>query len=194
MTKPLKIILASTSNCRKNLLQQINLDFQIIEPKVKENNTIQNPGERVKINAVLKASSVAENLGKSIVLAADTVVAIDGEILGKPRNGNEAKEMLRTISGKTHDVYTGIALIDLESCKKEVKFEMTSVTIKNMSKKEIDAYVRSGESKNKAGAYSAQGLGAVFIERVEGCFYNVEGLPLSLLFDMLKRFGYTLLQ
>jgi septum formation protein len=194
MVQPLKIILASTSTCRKNLLKQIKLDFQIIDPNVKENNIIRNPSKRVKTNAVLKASSVDENLEKTLVLAADTIVVIDGKILGKPRDDNEAKEMLRTLSGRTHNVYTGIALIDLESGKKEVKYEMTCVTIKNLSEKEIEAYIRSGESKNRAGAYSAQGLGAVFIERVEGCFFNVEGLPVSLFYDMLKSFGYTHLQ
>jgi septum formation protein len=191
MTQTFKIILASASPQRKRLLEQIDMNFRIIRPSVKENKDIKDPIMRVKTNALMKAANVAENLNDGLVIGVDTVVVIDNQILGKPNDMREAYEMIHALSARTHLVYSGIAIINSKDGIIEVDHEETSVTMRTIKNNEILAYVKSGEPLNKAGAYAAQGLGALLIKRIDGCFFNIVGLPISLLSVLLKRFGYS---
>lgn len=191
MLQTFKIILASASPQRKKLLEQISMNFQIIPPSIKENKNIKDPIARVKTNALMKATNVAEKLTEGLVIGVDTVVVLDDQILGKPKDDTEAYEMIKKLSARTHLVYSGIAIINSENNVFEFEHEVTSVTMRPITNNEIIAYVKSREPHNKAGAYAAQGLGALLIKHIDGCFFNIVGLPLSLLFILLKRFGYS---
>jgi len=187
-----KIVLASTSPRRIELLRQLGLDFECFDPGNSENSTQTDPVERVKENAEKKATSALEHHKYRIVIAADTIVLIDGVILEKPKDRGDAVKMLSTLSGRTHKVLTAIAVVDSATGKRAVAVEETLVKIKELTREEIESYVDSGEPLDKAGAYAAQGLGAVMVERIDGCFYNVVGLPLSRLHSVLLGFGIDL--
>jgi septum formation protein len=152
------------------------------------------PAELVEILAERKAAAVARNLHDGIVLGADTVVVWQGQVLGKPLSEEEAFSMLVKLQGSTHDVYTGVALIDVRSGKILVEHEKTRVVFRIMEEEEIRRYVASGEPLDKAGAYGVQGLAAIFIKKIEGCHTNVVGLPLARLSVMLKAIGYNVLK
>ncbi|NLT95615.1 MAG: septum formation inhibitor Maf [Clostridia bacterium] len=184
------IVLASGSPRRAELLRQINLPFSIMVSDIDENNVeMVEPKEWVQLLASAKARDIAARLGKGLVIGADTVVVLDNKVLGKPRDTKEAIEMLEFLSGRTHQVMTGIALVDAEKGKKLTDVEITQVKFRELSKKEIEAYVASGEPMDKAGAYGIQGLGAVLVEGISGCYFNVVGLPLNRLVQCLKNFG-----
>jgi len=146
---------------------------------------------RVRENALSKAQAVSINEPNKLVVAADTIVVLGDRILEKPRTKEEAKEMLRILSGKIHIVISAIALVNNVTGLTDVRTEETRVEMKSLDEEEIEAYVNTEEPMDKAGAYAAQGIGAVMIERVEGSFYNVVGLPLNLLHTMLKEAGYN---
>jgi septum formation protein len=186
----LKIVLASTSPRRISLLRQIGMRFTVVAPVEDEASTNPDPKERVMENALAKARSVLGNVEEGLVVGADTVVYIDERILGKPSSDDEARRMMETLSGRVHRVFTGLAVIDTESGREEVSCEETQVHLMKLSDEEIGRYVESGEPMGKAGAYAIQGLGAVFVDRVVGCFHNVVGLPLSLLWKMVSGMGY----
>jgi septum formation protein len=189
------LILASSSPRRAELLKQIGLDFQIMVCNVDETLPPgMSPPELVEFLAERKAMEVARNLHDGIVLGADTVVVRQGQVLGKPRSEEEAFSMLLKLQGSTHDVYTGVALIDVRSGRKLVEHEKTRVFFRTMEEEEIRRYVASGEPLDKAGAYGVQGLAAIFINKLEGCYTNVVGLPLARLSVMLKAFGYNVLK
>jgi septum formation protein len=185
----LKIVLASTSPRRISLLRQIGIRFAVISPVEDESSTNPDPGERVMENALAKARSVLGD-AEGLVVGADTVVYIDERVLGKPSSEDEARRMMETLSGRVHRVFTGLALIDSESGREEVRCEETRVHLMKLSDEEIGRYVETGEPMGKAGAYAIQGLGAVFVDDVAGCFHNVVGLPLSLLWKMIRGMGY----
>ena len=188
------LILASSSPRRAELLKQIGLNFQIMVCDVDETPLPgMSPPELVEILAERKAAAVARNLHDGIVLGADTVVVWHGQVLGKPRSEEEAFGMLVKLQGSAHDVYTGVALIDVSSGKILVGHEKTRVFFRTMEEEEIRRYVASGEPLDKAGAYGVQGLAAIFINRLEGCYTNVVGLPLARLSVMLKAVGYNVL-
>lgn len=194
-----KIILASASPRRKELLKQICLEFSVVIPDIDETNTMNlSAGELVKHLAYEKALNVAdkvsENMGieSKIVIGADTVVVKDG-ILGKPMDRDEAFKMLKTLQGHWHDVITGLAVLDTVTNKCFKVFETTHVKMKMLSDYKINAYIDSGESLDKAGAYGIQGLGAVLVEKIEGCYFNVVGLPLARLSDVLGNFDVEVL-
>ncbi len=189
----MKIILASGSPRRKELLGMLGAEFDIC-PAVGEENVKSGlgPKETVRSLARAKASEVSEKFdGDTLIIAADTVVSLDNEILGKPHSEAEAKEMLRKLSGAVHKVYTGLCLVhgDEMLCGAEE----TSVRFKTLTEHEIDAYVATGEPLDKAGAYGIQGKASIFIEGIDGDYYNVMGLPLCRLDRMLKVMGVTLL-
>jgi len=184
-----KIVLASTSPRRISLLRQIGMRFTVVAPVEDETSTNPDPKERVMENALAKARSVLGNV-EGLIVGADTVVYIDERILGKPSSDDEAHRMMETLSGRVHRVFTGLAVIDAESGREEVSCEETQVHMMKLSNEEISRYVESGESIGKAGAYAIQGLGAVFVDRVVGCFHNVVGLPLSLLWKMMRDMGH----
>ena len=174
------IILASKSPRRADLLKQIGLPFQVCPSEVKEPKIIHvSPTIAVQELALTKARTVAAKFDVGLVIGADTVVVIDGEPIGKPENDAHAIEILTRLSGNPHEVITGVALIDIERKNEVVWTEKTTVHFRRLRQSEILAYVRSGESSDKAGAYGIQGKAGAFVERIEGCYFNVVGLPLS---------------
>jgi septum formation protein len=189
------LILASSSPRRAELLKQIGLSFQIKACSVDESPLPGlSPPELVELLAKRKAAAAARKLNDGIVIGADTVVVWQGQVLGKPRNGDEAFEMLLKLQGCSHEVYTGVALIDVSSGKALVQHEKTRVFFSPLDEREIRLYMNSGEPFDKAGAYGVQGLAAVFITKIEGCYTNVVGLPLARLTSMLKQLGYKVFE
>ncbi len=185
-----KIILASSSPRRKELLEKIGLKFEVEPGDCAEIvDTDLEPHEMVRKLSLEKAEAVARKHRNVVVIAADTVVLIDGKILGKPKSPTEAKKMLRALSGKSHVVITGFTIIDTAKKRVLSKAVETKVYIRELNPEEIDAYVKSGEPLDKAGAYGIQGLGSVLVEKIEGDYFNVVGLPLRALSEGLKEFG-----
>jgi septum formation protein len=184
------LILASQSPRRKILLKQIGLKFRVIPSHVSEVlSPNQSPGDNAKRIAINKASEVAARLQKGIVIGADTIVVLDHNVLGKPTSKDDAKRMLKLLSGREHSVYTGFALIDVESKKHVAGVEETKVRFRKLDEKEIVSYIDSGSPMDKAGSYGIQDdFGAVFVEKLNGCFYNVVGFPLARFYSTLQRF------
>lgn len=149
------------------------------------------PEQRVLELSSRKAEEVAARVAEGLVLGADTIVLLDGEILGKPADGTEAKRMLSRLSGRMHQVLTGLTLIDVATGTELSELERTKVKIRTLSAQEIEDYVRTGEPLDKAGAYGIQGQGAALVEGIEGCFYNVVGLPLAKLAKLLTKLGLS---
>lgn len=183
------LILASGSPRRRQLLEQIGLTFAVRSSDVDESvSPGLTPAQVVESLSARKGEAVAaEAVPGDLVLSADTVVALDGAILGKPRDRAEAEAMLTALSGRTHQVYTGVTL--LQDGRRLTEHEVTAVTFRPLSPEEIAAYVSTGEPMDKAGAYGIQGLGALLVERLEGDYFNVMGLPLCRLGEMLAQFG-----
>jgi septum formation protein len=182
-------VLASASERRKELLTRLCEEFRVIESFFPEEKVVFNGNleEYVKELSLGKAKYVADNLDtEDIIIAADTIVAIGDLILGKPKDKDDAYNMLKSLSGKVHNVYTGVAVLDLRSKKIISEAVCTKVKFSHLSDDEILSYVDSGDPLDKAGAYGIQGRGGVFVERIEGCYYNVVGLPLNKLDKMLK--------
>lgn len=187
------IVLASNSPRRKELLQQIGCKFICRPSECKELTAIDepNPQKLVSQNAILKATaSIDPSCPQEIILGSDTVVALDNVIYGKPKNNDDAYNMLKNLSGKTHQVYTGIALIKNQEIFSDVC--ITEVTMKELSDKEIWDYISTKEPLDKAGSYAIQGLASVFIEKINGCYFNVVGLPLNALYTLCKQIGIQL--
>ena len=189
----MSIVLASASPRRRELLEMMGLEFEIIPAKDEADADGLSPSEAVAKIALGKALSVAENRAEEdLIIAADTLVCLDGELLGKPKNEKEAYEMLKKLSGKEHQVYTGVAVS--QGGQASSGAEMTKVRFCEMTDEDIFAYIATKEPMDKAGAYGIQGKGAVFIEGIEGDYFNVMGLPLRRLNLMLKEFGFSLLR
>jgi septum formation protein len=188
------LILASRSPRRKILLKQIGMKFRVITSNVAEIiSTRQSPGENAQRIALEKAVDVAAQLRKGIVIGADTIVVLDHHVLGKPESKEDARRMLKLLSGREHSVFTGFALVDVESKKHVAGVEETKVRFRKLEKQEIIAYVNSGSPMDKAGSYGIQDdFGAVFVEKVNGCFYNVVGFPLARFYSTLQRFAVEL--
>jgi len=184
-----QIILASASPRRRRLLKQIGFTFRVIPSHVDEDDADHHdPLANVQAIALRKARSVAAGIENGIVIGADTQVLVDGEILGKPENKADAARMLTMLSGREHRVITGVALIDTQTNSEETWCETTLVTFRKLPEDEIADYVRTGEPMGKAGAYGIQGRAAAFVERIEGCYFNVVGLPLAKLSQKLRNF------
>ncbi len=180
------IILASQSPRRRELLRQIGLEeFQVIPAEGEETLWAElNPGSLVEKLSQQKAGEVAKRCGpEDIVIGADTVVALGHQVLGKPGSPEKAREMLRALSGREHQVYTGVTVI--KGDQQLVAHEVTNVFFRKMTEEEIEWYVSTGEPLDKAGAYGIQGKGARFIHRIEGDYANVVGLPVCRLVTML---------
>ena len=188
----MNIILASASPRRRELLSSMGWHFSV-EPSYITEKTV--PGESAEEMVCRLALSKADNIfsrrGGSWVVGADTVVSADGVIYGKPRNDDAALDMLMNLQGKTHSVITGVALIAPDGRKKSA-FEKTTVTFRAMTREELSAYVASGESLDKAGAYAIQDKGALLVEKINGCYFNVVGLPIQLLSKMFSDMGWPL--
>ncbi len=191
--KSLPLILASNSSRRKELLRQIGLDFSIDPADVDETALPNEPPEVYAMRVALdKARVVAARAGAGFVIAADTIVVLDSEILGKPADPRDAERILTRLSGKEHRVITGLAVGDAATGKSLTRASTTRVWFRSLALQEISSYVATGEPLDKAGAYGIQGLGAFLIERIDGCFCNVVGLPLPLLNELLRAFGVDL--
>jgi septum formation protein len=189
-----KIILASASPRRKELLEKIGLKFEV-EPSnyAEDMHSKLSPDKLARAISLEKARAVARKHKNAIVIAADTFIVFRGKIMGKPNTEAEARKMLMTLKGKSHSVITGFTILDTEENKVLTKSVETVIHIKKLTPEEIDAYVKSKEPLDKAGAYAIQGLGSVIVERIEGDYFNVMGLPLSALAESLTEFGIHIL-
>lgn len=187
----MNIILASKSPRRRELLEMLGLEFTI---KAAEKEETMIPGrdvaQEVARVSTAKAMSVPRD-PQDLVIASDTVVELDGQVLGKPHSQDEAFQMLKSLSGRTHQVHTAITLLRGQQLSSRVS--TTAVTFRTLTDGEIRAYIATGEPMDKAGAYGAQGIGALLVERIDGDFFTVMGLPVSLLGQSLKEFGINLL-
>jgi septum formation protein len=184
----LTLILASESPRRAELLRQVAIPFRIVPPAVSEELSGKpSPQEMVALLALRKARAVSDQLPEGYVLGADTVVLHDETVLGKPVDPEDAVRMLRLLSGGRHSVLTGLALVNAATGYLLERLSLTQVWIKTLAEDEIKAYVATGEPFDKAGAYGIQGKGALLVEKIEGCYFNVVGLPLSLLNEMITE-------
>lgn len=183
----MKLILASASPRRADLLRQAGIDFQVVVPDISEDLDGSLPLSEIVVRLALrKALTVSKRFDHGFVLAADTLVIHRGIILGKPVDQDNARRMLSLLSGDEHEVMTGMVLVDAASGRSENAFSVTRVWLKAMTVSEIEVYIATGEPLDKAGAYGIQGRAALFVEKIEGCYFNVVGLPLSLLYDLMK--------
>ncbi len=188
------LILASASPRRRELLQGLCVPFHIHPSSCDE--TIPNgamPHEAVEALALLKARAVAEHYDSGLVIGSDTIVVCDGEILGKPVDEQDAWRMLSLLQGRSHEVYTGIAVVDSETGAHRASYSRTVVYMRPLPDAMIERYIRTGEPNDKAGSYAIQGIGAMLIERIDGDYFTVVGLPLNRLADLLAEFGVQLL-
>ena len=187
-----RLVLASASPRRAALLSQIGLMFEVrpsdvVEPPL--NVYLNKPASEITRElALLKARAVAQDCCEGVVIGADTLVSLDGELLGKPTDDADALMMLTHLSSTCHEVVTGVALIDAATGRDSVWSETTQVYFRELSKTEITAYIATGEASDKAGAYGIQGRGAAFVRRIDGCYFNVVGLPLASLVERLSNF------
>ena len=194
-----KIILASASPRRRELLEQLSVEFEIIPSQVEEKMKSMEPSRMVMELSEIKAEDIYNRLSQeekelSTVIGADTVVAFEDQVVGKPQSSSEAIEMLSRLQNNTHQVYTGVTLIFRKGPGKVPSkisfFEKTDVTMYPISSDEIAAYVNTGEPMDKAGAYGIQGRGAAFIKEIHGDYNNVVGLPIGRLYQEMKRYQY----
>ncbi|HEY8341508.1 MAG TPA: Maf family protein [Calditerricola sp.] len=191
-TKPL--VLASGSPRRRELLAQLGLSFEVRPSDVDESLEPETaPAQAVETLALRKARAVAAECSEGLVIGSDTVVVIDREILGKPRDAKEAEAMLRRLAGRTHRVYTGLAVVDAETGACRVGHSVTAVRMSALTDAEIRRYVATGEPMDKAGAYAIQGIGATLVTHIEGDYFTVVGLPLFLLRRFLGEMGVHIL-
>lgn len=183
----MKIVLASQSPRRRELLQKAGISFSIRNIEISEEiYKEENPQDYVLRMAETKAKEGAKHEENALVIGADTIVCIDNEILGKPKDKEDAAKILNKIKGRTHLVYTGVSL-NISKSEKTVSFvEKTEVHFAEMTDKEISDYIETGEPMDKAGAYGIQDKGALFVKRINGCFYNVMGLPLRRVYEELN--------
>ncbi|HBF36705.1 MAG TPA: septum formation inhibitor Maf [Firmicutes bacterium] len=188
------LILASHSPRRADILRQLGLHFTTQASGIDESkvDNSMNPMDFVMNLALRKAQKVSRFFHEGLVIGADTVVVIEGRILGKPASKAEAIAMLSDLSGKEHSVFTGLALLEVSSARKLVSVVETKVQFRSLDKIEIENYVATGEPLDKAGAYGIQGKGAILVEKIDGCYYNVVGLPVAKLVTMLKEFGVSI--
>ena len=187
------IILASQSPRRKELMGQIGLKFKVISPNVDEHmEGNPSPAQLVEELSLRKARAVERQAdGEALIVAADTVVALEGTVLGKPEDEREAFAMLSALSGNRHYVYTGVTV--LRDGRAVTQHEVTTVTFRELEPDEISSYIATGEPMDKAGAYGIQGLGALLVSGIEGDYFNVMGLPVYRLGRILAGFGMDLL-
>ena len=180
-----KLILASKSPRRSLLLRENGIDFEVVASNATEIVAAATPRMLVEQNALIKAQSVSENCPDRLVMGADTIVALGNDVFGKPKDEKEAVQMLKTLSGKTHSVFTAVALVCKSKNIKKVSSQESKVKFKNLSESEILDYIKAVYVLDKAGAYAAQENGSMIIEKIDGDFDNVMGLPCRLVGEML---------
>ncbi|NBV77972.1 septum formation protein Maf [bacterium] len=185
-----KLILASTSHWRKTILEKARIPFTIEKPDYEEDMTLKMPPAKLAAFLALgKAQSVAIKHADAVIVSADTFAEYKGELLGKPHTKDRAYNVLNMLSGKWHPIHTGIAVIDTKTGKKTVKTVTTKVHFRKLASEEIEAYVESGEPLQAGGSYTAQETGATFIDKIEGDFYAIVGLPIATLVPILAKYG-----
>jgi len=183
-----KIILASSSPRRKELLKQIGLDFKIMPSKYEEDMTMKMSHKKLaKVLAYGKAKDVADRVKSGVIIGTDTFLVFGDKRIGKPKDKKDAKKILNSLSSKYIKIYSGVAIIDIKNKKEITDVEITKVKFKKLTEKEIDGYIKTKEPLDKAGAFGIQGIGAVFIEKIDGCYSNVIGLPLFNLYKNLSK-------
>ena len=189
-----KIILASTSPRRKELLTQIIGDnFEIIASSYEEDNKLaMSPKDLVMKHALAKGKDVAKNLTEGIIISADTLIVHNNTVLGKSGNAQEAKKSLQKINGQEISCITGLAIIDIKNKKEIVDFESTDLKMKHISEAEIDKYIETEQPFDLAGSFAMQKKGAVFVEKINGCYFNVVGLPLHKLNNIFQKLGISI--
>ena len=192
-TNKRKLYLASKSRQRINILRNLGVYFITLEPNIKEKRK-GDPKQIAVLNARLKAWSVADKVEHGCIIAADTLVVFNNEIIGKPLNQEDARTIIRKLSGKWHRVITGMSVVLVPENMEFVDVVETKVKFKQLDEKEINFYVLTGEPLNKAGGYAIQGYASLFIEKIEGSFFNVVGLPIERLYLLLKKVGISLLE
>ena len=188
----MKIILASASPRRKELLGLMGLSFEVCPSTADEHIPLCEPADYVSSLSLLKASEVALKHPGALVIGADTVVVSEGEIFGKPKDQLDAVRMLRQLSGNIHSVYTGVSVVRGDEngiLYEDTRVTSTQVWFRDLDDEEIERYVLGGEPMDKAGAYAIQGQASMMVDRIEGDYFNVVGLPVCLLGEMLKRAG-----
>jgi len=191
--KAKQIVLASASPRRYELLTGLGLDVEVEPSQVVEKPfTDEAPNDYIMRIARAKAVAVSRRRDSGLVIGADTEVVLDGKVLGKPRDEEDARKMLAMLSGKWHAVLTGVALYDVETGKEAADYAKTLVRFAHLSETEIDWYVATGEPMDKAGSYAIQGLAAVFVDEIAGNYHNVVGLPLPLVYRLARQLGCAL--
>jgi septum formation protein len=190
-----RIVLASASPRRKEILWVTGLKFDVCESDYEEDLGLKKePRALARFLSRKKAEAVTNKFSDSIIIAADTFIVFRGRLLGKPHTAKEAEKILGMLNGKAHSVITGFTVIDTGSGRRVSRSVETKVYFKKLTRSEITAYVKSKEPLDKAGAYAVQGLGAALIEKIEGDYFNVVGLPLCSLIESLKKFGVHVLK
>jgi septum formation protein len=191
----MKIILASSSPRRAEILRDAGIPFEVCAPQIDEavlpgEEAVDMVARLAEAKARAAAAQQDADASQCIIIGADTTVELDHKILGKPGDAADAREMLARLSGRTHHVLTGIFLLRLPDKNARAAVEYSTVTFAPLSEAEIDAYVATGEPIGKAGAYAIQGLAGRYIPRIEGCYFNVVGLPLASLYVLLRELGW----
>lgn len=189
-----ELILATKSKRRIKILESLNIRFRVLKNEIKELPLGRglSPKDTVIKNAVNKATEAAKKIRKGIVVSADTIIYKDGKVLGKPGSKLEAQKMLNFLKGKTHYVYTGLAIYDLYSDIIISDYERTKVIFRDYSPMEVNKYLKLEDPTDKAGSYNLDGMGAMLYAKIDGCYYNVLGLPLAKLEEMFKKFGISI--
>jgi len=184
-----QIILASKSPRRKQLLEEIKMEFEVHASDFEEKNEGQSPEDLVIHNAIGKAQDVVRHYRNALVIGVDTLVVFQDHIIGKPTDREDAKRILRLLSNTTHRVISGMCVMDSDSKKTISTIEETLVTVDRLDEDDIENYVNSGEGVDKAAGYAIQGIGSLFVKKIEGDYFNVVGLPIYRLRQVLKEFG-----
>ena len=189
----MKLILASASVRRAEILHDAGLSFTVMSSAVDETPMAgESPGQIVQRLADAKAELVAARaVGPAIVIAADTEVVLDGQVMGKPRTSEDARQMLERLSGRTHSVLTGVTLVRLPDAERRSFIETTHVHFAHIPAEEITRYLGTGEPFDKAGSYAIQGRAGRYVPRIEGCYFNIVGLPLARLCQELRQLGWS---
>ena len=183
------IILASSSPRREEILKKYNFAFEIIKPDIEEIISKEDTPEQLVMSlSFRKAYSIGEKYPEAIVIGADTVVVYEGEILSKPKDPEDAFKMISLLSGKTHEVITGVSIINEATNTKIVDFEKTKVKFRKLDEDFINTYIDTKEPFDKAGSYGIQGIGALLVEKIDGCYLNVVGMPLVKLDKLLNKY------
>ena len=195
LDKEPRLILASSSPRRAELLKAVGVEIEIIPSQIQERPHVgEAPSDYIMRLARAKVVSIARNRNQGLVLGADTIVVLDGQILEKPEGSEDAARILRLLSGRWHAVMTGVALYDAATRREVADYDKTLVRFAPLSDREIEWYVKSEEPLDKAGAYGIQGLASLFVEEIAGNYSNVVGLPLPLVYRLCRRLGYSFIE